>query len=219
MPVALPELDPAAASRLLQADLDSIEAKVASGKPLTEAEIRRLKTAAATAVENKGVTPIAGVPDDAGPKWVESQIDLAKALGVDRKTIQRHLNVDGCPGRLTDGRYNLHEWRTWLRFHGKKGGKGADKNALECKRLLLIIERQQLDNAIARGEYSKNSDIEGFYAEFAYQMRNLLDAMPGQLAPDVVSLDVPGAERVIRNAVEAVKAKISAGEWPKHEPC
>jgi len=212
-PVASPELAPSEVTKLLQADLDAITLKVSLGKPLTEPEIRRLKASAAAAVENKGQTPIPGVEDDAGPKWVESQIDLAKALGVERRTIQRHLKSDGNPGRLPDGRYNLHEWRAWLRYNGKKGGKSLDKNSLECKRIVLDIERREFELGVERAKFSLNADIEQWFGEFAYTMRQLLDALPGQLAPDVVALTIPEAETLIRKAVEKIKDKIATGEW------
>jgi len=212
-PVAPPELAPSDVAKLLQSDLDAIQFKVSQGRPLTEAEIRRLKASAAASIESKGQTPIAGVEDDAGPRFVESQGDLARALGVERRTIIRHLKAPGNPGKKDDGRYNLHEWRAWLRYNGKKGGKTHDKNALECKRLLLDIERREFELAVERAQYSLNADIEQWFGEFAYTMKQLLDALPGQLAPDVVALTIPDAETAIRKAVEQIKARISTGEW------
>lgn len=206
-------MEPSEVSRLLQQDLESIRLKVAKGIPLTETEHRRLKAGAAAAVENKGETPIAGVADDAGPKWAESQIDLAKALGVDRKTIQRHLKSGDSPGKTPDGRYNLHEWRAWLRYRGKKGGKVHDKNALECRRLLIDIAERDFDFAVKQKQYTANSDVEKWWGEFAFGIKQTLLAWPGQLAPDLADKTAPMAEKILTKKVKELLSDLADGPW------
>ena len=197
---------PDIATAVLNKARQNIVAKVAQGGTLTATERALMEKSA------QSMFP-ATESEDEGPKWVESQIDLAKALGVERRTIQRDLKADGNPGKTPDGRYNVHEWRAWRRIRGRKCGGTQDKHSLECKKLNIDIERKEFEFAVFKAEYSKNSDITEWFGQFGYTLRQLLDALPGQLAPDVVALPIPDAESLIRNAIEEVKAKISSGEW------
>lgn len=180
------------AAALLQADLKAIKDKVEKGKPLSDAEIRRIRAIALgrgpAGPGADSVTPTAD--DEEGPKWTESQIDLAKILGIERKTIQRHLKKEDCPGKTPDGRYNIHEWRYWLKMRGRKGGqkKELDKNTLECQRILIENDLKALDLEIKRSKYTPNRDIEKWFGNFAFGIKTALLAWPGELAPDLATL-------------------------------
>ena len=47
-------------------------------------------------------------------RFVSTQVELAKAIGVSRKTIRRKLDAGGCPPTAADGRYNVRAWQVFL---------------------------------------------------------------------------------------------------------
>ena len=88
--------------------------------------------------------------------WAKNQVELAAALGCDRKTIQRWLkeNDAECPGTRADGRYNVTLWRLWSEKKGKnpKQRLGRDKGSLELENYELRNEKLKIENAVRRGE-------------------------------------------------------------------
>lgn len=182
--IAAAEFKAEDAAQLLREDLAAISAKVASGKTLSEAEIKRVRAVAHKEANEKGTA------DDEGPKWTESQVELGKILGIDRKTIQRHLKAKDCPGKTPDNRYNIHEWRYWLKMRGRKGGKreGPDKNALECQKLLMDMEVANFEFALKKSQFTSNRDIEQWFGNFGFGIKTELLSLPRQVAGDIAAL-------------------------------
>ena len=88
--------------------------------------------------------------------WAKNQSELAKVLGCDRKSIQRWLK-DGdaeCPGKTSDGRYNVTLWRLWTEKKGKKPANrlGRDKGSLELENIQLRNDKLEIENTLRRGE-------------------------------------------------------------------
>lgn len=163
-------------------------AKVKSGCPLTPEETASLAALAAGELKGAG--------------WARNQIELANALGVDRKTIQRWMQEPDNPGRRADGRYNVAAWRSWADQNGKKYSDGLPtQTSLKARQLLLQNERLEFDLGVKKGKFVPAADVEKWVGDMVMQAKKVLLAMPSSLAPQVVGLTVAEAEKVIKDTV------------------
>ncbi len=202
-------------AEIMKLDLKAIRTKVETGKPLTTPEIRRLDLAKAAG------EPSVEAESDA-PVWARSQVELATALGCERKTIQRYMKIDGNPGRTPDGRYlvsghvrDLMSWKAWVQSRGslKRSNETKDKNALECERLAKLNRDLDFDHAIKAGEYIHKSEVRKTFGEFGMVLKQQALAIPAQIAPDVVSLAIPEAEKLIRQHITRLLDHLAESPW------
>ena len=175
---------------LLRRDVSNLIRKVQSGKTLSAGE-RALVQAAA-----------AGGDPAAAKAWAGDQVELADALGVTRKTVQRWRKEAGAPAAESDGRWNVTAWRAWMKTTGKKGGEpedaGPSKSQLEARRLLLMNEKLETEVGILKREYTLNSDTEQRIRSMVVEARKTGEQMPAALAPQLAGLTVPEIERRLR---------------------
>ena len=198
-----------------RADLEAIRAKAAAGGILTDTELRRLRQA-----EERSAAP--PVPGELAPVWVSSQVELAKELGdCDRKTIQRWLKIEGDaapPGKASDGRYNVTAWKLWAHNHGKLGKRQPpieDKQALELAGIRLRNEKQEIENAVRRGELMHVDEVCKVLTEMTSGFVQGARGLEHTLAPQVAGSMVAEAAKRIRREVEAILTRLSLGEWAK----
>jgi hypothetical protein len=117
-PSAPVALTPQQAEVLLKADLANLACKVQQGKTLSAAE-RNL------------VQSILGDGDVSTANYADNQVELAKILNGDRKTIQRYRKLPGNPGAQADGRWDVNAWRTFIarRRGDDVGAANADETS------------------------------------------------------------------------------------------
>lgn len=148
--------------------------------------------------------------------WASNQVELADVLGVERKTIQRWLKINGCPQARSDGRFNVQEFREWASKTGRKISEDdpmEERNKLEVRRLRTICERLDLELAVAKETYTANDEVtKGIYRMIG-SARKVLSAMPAQLAPQVVGMSIPDAEQRIREHVDSAMKHLHEGNW------
>jgi hypothetical protein len=209
-------VSPEEVGQLLQEDLSAIKEKVKNKKPLTETEIKRLQAHAATAV-----TDSSGETDAMEPVWVDNQVALAKALRCSRKQIQRYMKLEGDdapPAPTSDHRYNVTLWKLWAQEHGylrKTLSTAADRQLLEDKLLQSKIDRQEIDNAVRRGELMSVDEVNRVLTEMVGGVVDGVRGSKHSLAPRVVGLPVPEATKRIGMELDEQLAKLSLGEWAK----
>ena len=122
-------LSPAQAKQLLEANSVLLVKKVVEErKPLSQQEIALLEQVAGIAAPDAG-------------KWAKDQVQLADILGVDRKTIQRWLKITGNPGKKSDGRYAVEDWKSWRASRGGDGDDSPDQTRARAEQILLQNER------------------------------------------------------------------------------
>jgi hypothetical protein len=193
------------ADKILRRNILNIVRKVQDGKTLSNVE---LSVVQGYIESSDADTPI-------GLAWVQNQTDLARELGVNRKTIQRWLKIEGCPQTASDGRYNVTEWRKWASDNNFKVSGGDDdesKLKLEAKRLLLINQKLEFDMAIKRGEYTHNDDVETMFVMMVQNAKKVLLALPSNASPQVVGLSVPEAEIRLREIVDEALSQLQR-QW------
>jgi hypothetical protein len=132
------------AQKILSADLCNLTKKVASGRLLTAGE-RALVQAAAD-----GADPVEQiVSTSAQPTFAPNQSALAEVFGCTRQVIAYHCKRPGNPGRTADGRYNVAEWRAYLKLVGRIAVDDDDSTGPE-----LVNGRPQIRADYGDGCYS-----------------------------------------------------------------
>lgn len=188
------------ADKILRRNILNIVRKVQDGKTLSNTELSVVQGF----IESES-TPV-------GLAWVQNQTDLARELGVNRKTIQRWLKIEGNPSSASDGRYNVMAWRKWAKDNNYKvtedGEDGDSKLKLEAKRLLLVNQKLEFDLSVKRGEYTHNDDVEAMFVMMVQNAKKVLLALPSNAAPQVVGLPVPEAELRLREIVDEALAQL-----------
>lgn len=200
-------ISPELAQKALRIEAGNALKKIQSGKTLTSAERALIQAIAEgdNPAEAKG--------------FVTTKVDLSNALGVSRKTIDRwqHLRRNGPPAPEADGRWNVVEWKRWMKETGRGGGVDGDTlddelPRLNAKRILLINERLELDNAERRGELISREEVVKEAAEIATTLRSALYGQGASICSEVVKLnDLDEAVKVYTDAVDRVLHGISQG--------
>ena len=108
--------------------------------------------------------------------FVQNQVELAAALNVDRKTIQRWLKKPGHPESAADGRYDVLAWRAFAHKHGGKGSYGdedesPDVNAAKAKGILLANRKLEIQIKVLEGQYVATSEVERWGAHLGGEIR------------------------------------------------
>lgn len=187
--VSFDGLTPEQAQSILKRDAANLVARVRAGKPLSPADRRQLASISAGG---------SAAPGASG--HVRTQVELAAALGVDRKTIKRWMKMEGCPGAKADGRYSVE---AWLSFKAKQkaGVRDGDLDPADekARQILLQNERLELQIAVMRKEYVASVDVEKWVGAMVLQAKRVLLGLPSSIAPQVVGLSVPEAEELMRD--------------------
>lgn len=154
--------------------------------------------------------------------WAKNQIELADALGCDRKTIGRWLKEKDpeCPGKMSDGRYNITLWRLWVEKKGKKPAArlGGDKGSVELEILRLKKTKLEMENAQMRGQLI---DVDECSSLLSNMVRAAYESMRGAkhtLAAQVVGVSIAEASKRIQRDLDERLQCLSLGEWAKKKP-
>lgn len=177
-----------------------LSARVAKGERLTAAEIRVLESAA-------------GEPKlETGGGYVRNQTELAAALGVARKTIQRRVREVGAPKPAADGRWNVEAWRAYL---GQEGAIGDDSEEdgeesqarLKAKQILLQNEKLAFQIQVLKRNYVPVESVKEWGGAIGQRVRRALVEIP-RLAPVLAGMDTAEIEARLQSAIDAAFASI-----------
>ena len=153
------------AGKILKADIANMVRKVTSGRTLSTTERAIVRS----------VADGESVPADG---WAKNQVELAAALGVNRRTVARWRKVEGNPGCESDGRMNVGVWREWAKRQGHKfdeeDDKRLNKGRLEAERLLKLNTLLDLKIKEVRGELISVATVEGMLSELGATIVALL---------------------------------------------
>ena len=154
------------------------------------------------------VAMISAVVGRASSEWANSQVELAKVFGVDRKSVQRWMKMDGNPGRRSDGRYNIAEWRAWRESRG-----GADdaspsspdvaQRLLKADNLLLQNERLKFKVGILKRDYWPADQVELWGANLGTQIRTIVSQLH-LAAADLVGLSAAECEKILKQKEDEI---------------
>ena len=141
--------------------------------------------------------------------YAKNQVELANAIGVDRKTIYRWKQEPSFPKAKPDGRINIQEVVNWKENNGITSGDLSSKESAQVASINLNNEKLKLQIGILKGEYTENTIIASQVTEMVLSAKRELLALPSSLAPQVVGESVAGAEKIIKNAINDALRSLS----------
>lgn len=163
--------------------------KLQKGKPLSTAEIRELEQ-----FEGGSLPP--GV--------VRTQGEVAKALRVDKRTVERWVS-DGMP-REPEGYYNLIDIQAWRLVKNEKESDPDEKKKIkwdikyrEYKARLAEFELKK-----AYGQVINRELVEAGMIARILAVKSALWALPKVVAPVVAGMDSREAEAYLRERVKEI---------------
>lgn len=183
---------PEVLSKILDADLNNIIRKAASGKPLTPAEHARV------------VSRAAGCDDSVTA--AKSVSELATLLGTSRRQIARWHKLGGAPRPNPDGSYDVVGWRRFVRERGLKAGSvGADADilALKARKLLAEIEDRELRVALKKGLYVLSAEVDAEWSRrFAVLKNFLYSKLTYEVPPLAAGKDAIAIQKLNQDALD-----------------
>jgi hypothetical protein len=186
-------LNPEQARKLLEANSVLLVKKVVEEKkPLTLQEITLLQA-------------VAGEQEKT---WADTQVDLSAVLGVDRKTIQRWLKIDGNPGARPNGKYNIAEWKSWRASRsGDFDSPDLDQTQLKAENLLLQNERLRFQIGVLKREYWPAEQVEIWGGELGAAIRKVVTALH-LTAADLADSTVAECEKILKEKEDEILAQL-----------
>jgi predicted DNA-binding transcriptional regulator AlpA len=181
-------------------ELRAILAKQQSGKTLTKDDKDTLDKLTIKSKNGAG---------GASNVYAKNQVELAKAIGVDRKTLWRWKKNPTFPSARADGRYHIQEVVQWKEENGESAGDLVSKESEQVKSIQLHNEKLEIQIGILKGDYTENTIIASQVTEMVLSAKRELLALPSGLAPQVVGQSVAGAEKIIKNAINDALRSLS----------
>jgi len=194
--------DPNEAQTLLQADKINIVKRVKEGKPLTEAQRARL------------------LGHTEGTRFAKNQTELASALGVDRRTIQRWKQDPTFPQAQSDGRWDIAEVKIW---HGSADEEPTDeelpsKTQGEARRVWLQVAKLELELDTYRGRFVDVDQAKGEIASMVIKCKTLLLSIGDRMGPLVTGMQPAEASKRINEEIRHALTQISEENITTPEP-
>jgi len=176
--------------------------KLQKGKPLSTAEIRELEQ-----FEGGSLPP--GV--------VRTQGEVAKALRVDKRTVERWVS-DGMP-REPEGYYNLIDIQAWRMVKKEKENDPDEKEKIkwdiryrEYKARLAEFELKK-----AYGQVISRELVEAGMIARILAVKSALWALPKVAAPVVSGMDPREAEAYLRERIKEIFLQFAEREDVTHD--
>ena len=143
---------------------------------------------------------------------VDTQEKVAKIFGVSTRTVQNWVR-DGMP-ITSQGDYDLIEIRAWKILRNQKHRKKDKKNAIDWEeryreykaRLAEIILKKAL------GELIPLETIEKELIQIFTAIRQNLLALPNQLAPQLIGLDIRQVSILLTSRIQETISNIADGK-------
>lgn len=207
-------ISPAHAELLLRRNLANLANKVKDGKTLSSKELALLESA------------LAGESAPTATEYADTQDELAKILGVSRKTIGRWRKIEGNPGAQPDGRLHVPSWRAFkaTRPSGELDDcDAATASQAKAQQILLQNEKLKVQIAILRKLYMPCAEVERIGGELGASIRKIVSTIH-LAAPSVVGVSVAEAENILKRIEDEVLSQLhqldtGVSQWQaSHEP-
>ena len=179
------------ASVILKADFANLAKKVKEGKPLTASERQTLQAAV------NGQSAVAA-------EYAPNAVELARVLGVERRTISRWRKLDGNPGTRQNGSYHSPSWQTFkANRQGDHELDGLSQTQLKAQQILLQNQKLEIQLAILRREYMPVADVERIGGLLGTAIRKVVTQIH-LCAPTVVGVSVAEAEARLKEVEDEI---------------
>ncbi len=187
-------LSPEQASRILNADFKNLVDKVRKGQPLTQAE-RQLIKARATG-DNGG---------DLNVTIAHTVVELANALGVNRRSITNWRKLEGAPEVSANGAHDVVAWREFMKKKQLKGESGDDEETLRYRKLAAEVEERELRLEVRKGSFISREAVRHSWLERAGRVTTIMRSkFEKELPPLLIGLDAPAISEKLAQAVDEI---------------
>lgn len=191
-----PVLDPEQAGVLLKANYRNLAKKVQAGKTLSASEINLLEgLKGGTEAEKK--------------THAADQAELARILGVSRKTIQRAIKSGDSPGAKTNGSLEIAAWRGYFAARGTLDDRDASLSQTQLKARQILLQNQKLEFqlSVMRRDFVPSEDVEKWGAELGAAIRKIVTQIH-LVAPSVVGCTTPEAESRLKDLEDEILSQL-----------
>jgi len=204
-------LTPEDAEKIQLKALANVIRKVQAGGTLTGREQAMLEQA------SRGTS---GAVESA---FAKTQEELAKRLGISRKTITNHQRDEGAPATRADGRYDVAAWSKFLREKGITDESGDEEGPKpkvnwkdELQRLKCVELEQKLEvdrrNLVPIGEALDS------FSRTTSAFRQSLNQLPGRIAHAAEGLDYDEIVAVCESEINAILRPLSEAKFLEDPP-
>ena len=185
--------DPKEAETLLHADKINIVKRVKDGKPLTEAQRARLL----------------GHSD--GTRFAKNQTELAQAIGVDRRTIQRWKKDETFPKAKSDGRWDIAEVRAWQGTEPPEEETDdlPSKAQGEARRVWLQVAKLELELDTWRGKFVEVDVAKAEISAMVIKCKTLLLSIGDRVGPLLSGMEPAEASERINQEIRHALSQIA----------
>jgi len=194
-------ISPEIAQKLLNRDFANLIQRVQRGGNLSQSERAKLQSLAATA----GDTPV----------YAADYTELARLLGVNRRTILRWRKFNDAPQPGPSGFHEVALWHAFMKRHGLRGDLPAteEEERLRSRKLRAEVEERELRLANKKRDYVAFSEVRELWNRNAAKAAVLIrQKFEVELPPILAGLDAVAIQEEFRKAIDEVLTIMSAGD-------
>jgi len=195
------DLSPDIARKLLTRDIANLAQRVQRGGNLSRSERAMLQSMAA-------------LSGPAQATVAENFVDLARILGVTRRTIQNWRRKSDAPKPAANGFHDVAAWREFMQRHDLKSDATAtdEETALRARKLLAEVEERELRLAVKKGDYVSIEEVRQTWTRLVGRAKELLrNKFENELPPILSGLDATAIQEESRRAIDEVLGVLHSG--------
>jgi len=186
-------LSPDIAKKLLSRNLANLAQRIQRGEKLSKAELVLLQNMAAQA----GDTPaVAG-----------DFTELARILGISRRTMNRWRKMPGAPPPGPNGLEDVKPWQEFKERNNLKGDvpKTPLEDSIRARKMLAEAEEKELRVAIKKREYVSFEEVREVWNRNAAKAKDLMrNKFEMELPPILSGLDAVAIQAECQKAIDEV---------------
>ena len=186
-------IPPDIAKKLLNRDFANLVQRVQGGGKLNRSERAMLQGMAASAGN--------------APTVAENFVELAKVLGVTRRTLQTWRKRKDAPKAAANGFHEVAAWREFMERNGLEGEAAATdvETALRARKLLAEVEERELRLAVKKGEYVALEEVRTSWTELVARAKDMFrHKFEMELPPVLSGLDATAIQAECAKALDEV---------------
>ena len=197
----IPAIPADLAKKVLSRDFANLVQRVQRGGNLSRSERAMLEDmAAGGAGEDRTVA--------------ENYVELAKILGVTRRTLQNWRKRPDAPKPMANGFHDVAAWREFMarnNLHGELAATDVE-TSLRARKLLAQVEESELRLAVKKREYVALSEVRETWTKLISRAKDLLrNKFEMELPPILSGLDATAIQEECRKAIDEVLTILHTG--------
>jgi hypothetical protein len=186
-------IPPDVAKKLLNRDFANLVQRVQRGGKLSRSERAMLQGMAISASQT--------------PTVAENLVELARIVGVTRRTLQTWRKRKDAPKPAANGFHEIAAWREFMQRNGLEREPVAsdEETALRARKLLAEVEERELRLAVKKGEYVALEEVRSVWTEQVSRAKEMFrHKFEMELPPVLSGLDATAIQEECAKALDEV---------------